>query len=541
MNIKSLFKDLALQIEQIRFSGNTLFLDLHSNKKSAYCPYCGKGSRKIHSKYVRKLTDLPILQYMVVLNLTSRKFFCKNASCLKGTFCEQFCEQIKPYQRRTERLNSQLQHILLHAISISEGSRICKVTNTPISTSTALRLIYNLALPKADQVERLGVDDWAYRKGISYGTVLVNLSTRKVIDLLPDRSAASFQEWLKAHPEIKIVSRDRSTDYSSAIANVNNGQDSIIEVADRFHLVKNMFDRLNKYIHVHYKELSVVPNDLAKQEIPPQSEANTIQGGNEEKVDSRQMIFERVKELQAKGVNMTKTARLLKIARQTARKYFGYTTLPVRNSWTNNEYYLIDTYVQEQFSQGRPLCSIYKEVKENGFKGGISPFYYHYAYLTKAKNVEKQKQKTKKEQKKSIEKNIPPIIPPNIITGILIKKITGKELKKQEEEFFIKFMDTLWFKQLYCLAKSFHKIIMGKEKERLTEWMEQTQLYNIAQLNTFIKGLKMDIKAVENAIQYDISNGMVEGFVNKLKTIKRVMYGRAGLELLKRKMIITQT
>ncbi len=198
----------------------------------------------MHSRYVRVIHDLSILGRSVIIYLEVRKFFCYNHQCERKTSAEQPGDEVFRYRRRTCRCE---RAVARHGLSVSSNSasRLLGHLGVHISPSTVLRDLHRIPLPSYPDVSQIGVDDWAFRKGVTYGSVIVNLSTGMIIDLLGDRKEENFRDWLDMHAKVSPVSRDRSTDYSAAIASVNR---PIEEVADHFHLVKNASDMLTRII-----------------------------------------------------------------------------------------------------------------------------------------------------------------------------------------------------------------------------------------------------------------------------------------------------
>ena len=272
-----------------------------------------------------------------------------------------------------------------HGLKCSSESarKLLSATGVPLSGDTVLRDVHRMSVPERCEVKEIGVDDWAFRKGVTYGSIIVSLETGSVIDLLGDRDAKSFQAWLDEHVQVEVVSRDRSTDYTAAIAATGR---NITEVADRFHLSMNMSDCVTKVIGSHYDEYRSAVRPEEVQETP--------------EVDSRQVMFKEVKELQAEGLNIAQISRKLDIARQTVRKYMGRDTLPKRAGKERLPYHLYDTYVEEEYRHGKDLRKIFMEIKGKGFPGSLTPFYDHYGYLSdghhghrSGQEVEKMKQR----------------------------------------------------------------------------------------------------------------------------------------------------
>ena len=248
------------------------------------------------------------------------------------------------------------------------------------SPSTVLRDVHRMRPSSYEEVKEVGVDDWAWRKGVTCGSIIIDLENGLPIDLLGDRGTDSFRSWMEEHGQVCLVSRDRSTDYSSAIAALDKPVD---EVADKFHLVKNAYERFSKLIAENYGDYrQAVRKEGQSDEVHESYNQESAKPSEKRKTDSRDVMFREVKELQAKGLKPTTISKNLGIARQTARKYCKMESLPPRNSKLRNEHYLYDRYVERESAKGRALSSIFEEIKTQGFSGSHTPFYAHYKYLS---------------------------------------------------------------------------------------------------------------------------------------------------------------
>lgn len=248
--ISQIYLSSELVIHEAVHDNNVFHLYASSSLDYGSCPYCGHVSSQVHSRYFRTLQDMSILGERVVLHLEARKFFCHNADCQKKTFAEQPGDEVFRYRRRTCRCE---RTVARHGISVSSGSasHLLAHMGISISPSTILRDLHRISTPEYGNVEVVGVDDWAWRKGVTYGSILIDYTNGRPIDLLGDRETESFHGWLERHEKVRMVSRDRSTDYSSAIASTGR---HITEVADKFHLVKNITDRMKKLVAENYAD-----------------------------------------------------------------------------------------------------------------------------------------------------------------------------------------------------------------------------------------------------------------------------------------------
>lgn len=247
MDVSTLLADpTAIRLETLVSNNNFITLRVYSIQKYAPCPSCNLLSSNLHSNYVRSVTDLPWHNVAVKLELHVRKFRCRNQLCSQKIFCERLPRVVDVYARQTTRLRTLLTW-LAFALGGEAGARTAGQLQLQISGDTLLWMIRRKITQSAiDEIETeqprvIGVDDWAWRKGCRYGTIIVDLERRKVIDLIPDREAETLAQWLREHQTVETVARDRSPTYCNGII---EGQPDAVQVADRWHLLKNLADVL---------------------------------------------------------------------------------------------------------------------------------------------------------------------------------------------------------------------------------------------------------------------------------------------------------
>jgi transposase len=196
----------------------------------ARCPVCERRSQRVHSQYESTVSDLPWRGISVTLKVRARRFFCANKEYERSIFCERLPE-IAAHARKTDRLEEALT-LIAFALGGEAEARLARELGLPASPDALLERIRRAPRLGAGRVKVLGVDDWAKRKGHSYRTILVDLEYRRVVDLLPDRAAEALAEWLKRHPGVEVVSRDRFQTYMDAIT---TAAPAALQVADRLH------------------------------------------------------------------------------------------------------------------------------------------------------------------------------------------------------------------------------------------------------------------------------------------------------------------
>ena len=243
--LSSLFHFPAgITIGSIDPSANELVIRIVCDVPSMPCPECQQPSARIHSCYQRMVADVPCAGRNVILAQTLRKFVCGTSSCPRKIFTERLPELVESYSRMTGRLIALLQAIALVAGG-QKGTRLADRFAIATTPSTLLRHLMQLPAPKPRAVRVLGVDDFAWKKRFTYGTILVDLERRKIIDVLADRESATVEAWLQEHPEVELVIRDRGKEFAKA---ATVGAPQAQQVVDRFHIVKNLSEVLREIL-----------------------------------------------------------------------------------------------------------------------------------------------------------------------------------------------------------------------------------------------------------------------------------------------------
>lgn len=560
MEVSTLVADPALiRLTHIVSADKSLTLVVSARRRSADCPECSGSSKRVHSRYIRRVADLPWHGIAVRFELHTRRFRCLNERCHQRIFCERMPSVVAAYARKTSRLTAALE-LIGFAIGGEAGARLARELGMSVSPDTLLECIRRAALPQAETPKVLGVDDWAKRKARTYGTILIDLERRQPVDLLPDREAATLAAWLKAHPGVEIISRDRGGAYMEG---ATKGAPEAIQVADRWHLMKNISDLFANLLNRHHRTLRQAAMNVSAQisntvhaaedastvllEAVPMADENpvseafiterTLIRSTTEKAtrqsfrEQRLMRYTAVKELQAQGLQINDIRKQLGLHYTTVQNYFNTDVFPERArrkcpSMVNS----FDDYLRQRWAEG--CCNakqLEREIRRQGYRGSsvtVRRHVQHWRADHSAVTLTKQ----------MLPPPRPPVPTPRTFAWLLLKpedKLSSQERQLVSEVTKLDFSVTRARK----LVAAFREMIRARGVNNLSAWMEQARTSDLPDFVNFVKVLERDEAAVRAALTYKWSNGQTEGQINRLKYIKRQMFGRANFDLLKARVL----
>jgi transposase len=402
----------------------------------------------------------------------------------------------------------------------------------PTSGDTILRILRQNTWPSAGSLKILGIDDWAFAKRRRYGTILVDLERHCPIELLPDRTAATLANWLKNHPHLEIITRDRFSEYARA---VNDTCPDVHQVADRWHLLKNLGDTLERILRRMHGRLRTLPTSAGLLTMISLSRPHRLRppSANEQSRSEahrlrRYQLYRSVHELLKHGLSQRRIADLLRLHRITVRLFADAETFPERVPQRRRPS-LLDphlAYLHERWQTGYTNASqLYRELQAHGYPGS-------YQQVARWAHVQRQTAMSSNKEASPI-----PVIPtfvlpaPRRLVWLLLRD--PERLSEQDSVLLMHLCQDPACQQVYDLAQAFCSMLRLRSPDRLDEWLTTCMASQFSDLREFALGLLRDLDAVRNALTYSWSNGPVEGHIARLKLIKRQMYGRANLDLLR--------
>ena len=532
-------------IDQVERSEQGVTVWAHSNLAEASCPACQRTSSSVHSTYARSPKDRPLGEWAVKLRLQVRRFRCRNPACARQIFAERWPDVLAVYAQRTTRLSKVLRAVG-YALSGEGGVRLLEQMQIQTSARTLLRIVRSDPTPVPTHVRVLGVDDWAIRKGRTYGTILVDLERRRPIDLLADRSAATLVAWLQSHPEVEIISRDRSTEYARG---ASEGAPTAQQVADRWHLLQNlrqMVERLVQRLYPQLQQLPVHSHENGRGEAETLVIRTRLRLTIKDKAASAasrahsQALYRRVQHLRRTGHNIRQIAQQLAMSRTTVRKYFYAEAFPERakRQVTSS---ILDPYLPYLALRHQDGCKkakqLWRELKAKGYPG---------AYVQVRRWLQQHRQRLALPMSAPERadgrppqpaQHTQPVGLPSYkqLTWLLLQE--PAQLLAVDNDVLKRVCQDDNIAQVYPLLQQFRTMVRQHCTALLDPWLAACAMSHIPDLETFGQGIRHDYAAVRAALETHWSNGQTEGQVNRLKLLKRQMYGRANFDLLRLRVL----
>ena len=556
----------------VDYDGRRVHVFLRSTSESGICPCCGTCAHKVHCTNYRHPQWMPIGGMTTYAHIALKRFKCENESCPQQTFVEEL-ENARKYQQRSDLVNTVLFAVSVFCSDIA-AAMICRDMGIMVSHDSANRIIEHCFVEDDPDIEFIGVDDVCLRKGQTYHTAIYDGNDHHLLALLDGRDGKALKEWLREHPKIKIVARDRASAYAAAIAEV---LPQAMQVADRFHILQNLLDYLNDIFKAEMPQkifirdgvvLDQEPDKVKTLSVPLDSpELNELHYDNTPPVDkngneihycnknrnensekyrtyarNRAIKYERVQALRrewasADHKNMKQFAKQHSVSVSALKKYLSMSEEEAALLLEIKEYKKhrtdMDDYMNIVFkmlSDGQRPELIYSYILHIGYKGSSCSLENHIKFIA-LNNF------SIKLGKDFHTKEVYPDDTVVIRRFDVLKYISMKNKDKMKDSDVVRYFDQI--REKYPAVElcseiwtTFYLILMGDDPDKIDDFLEK---YEGSAISPFVNGIKKDIAAVKNAISSLVSSGFVEGGNCRYKSTKRLMFGRSGINHLFKK------
>lgn len=524
----------GLVVEGVVPSSDRITIVTTPRSVTAACPGCHRIATRVHASYQRRLLDLPCQGRPALLMVRVRRFRCENPGCSRQTFAEPLGSIALRSARRTARLAGVQCQIGL-SLGGEAGARLAGRLAMPVSPDTLLRLVHRAEAPLPATPRVLAVDDWAWRRGQNYGTILVDLERSKVVDLLPDRETGTLAAWLRQHGGIEVVARDRAGAYADAI---RQGAPDAMQVVDRWHLLRNLGEALQGGVDRHRSAVRQAARTVSEEAVtpaePPPPRATREERMQADRRDRRQRRYEDMVRLHRLGLPGHAIGRAVGASMPTVYRWLKVGGPPTHNKPEQpRNVGPHETYLVRRWAEGcRNGARLWRELRAQGYRGGMR---------TVGRWMTQRRHEEDTGTADTIRRTAAWPAPSSRRCARIIS--TPLDRLDAKEQAFVNHLANAAPSLVRAgeLAIAFADLLRMRRPDldgadaALTAWMATARG---SALDSFARGLDRDRKAVVAAITTPWSTSPAEGQITRLKAIKRSMYGRAGFHLLRQRVLL---
>lgn len=503
--VRTVFSGLAaLRIESVEDVGEEIVVRASTRDEAVECPGCGSLTGSVHAFHERAPADVPVDGRRVLLRVRVRRMRCRMGTCARQTFREQVPGVLERYQRRTVRLTEQLRAIVTE-LAGRASARLAPAVGITAGKDTALRTLLGIALPDRPVPRVLGIDDFALRRSHEYATVLIDADTGQRTDVLAGRGAQVVTDWLREHPGVEVVCRDGSATYAQA---VRNAIPFAVQVADRWHLWHGLAEATLKEVAAH----SVCWAGAIGMQDGPRAATTAAR-------------WRQVHDLLDRGVGLGDCARRLDLGMNTVKRYARAAKPERLHRVPQYRSTLVDPYrehLRRRRSEdpGVPVTQLLAEIRELGYPGSANLLR---RYLNQGRADQDHTHLSPRRATRLL------LTRPDRLTDRQRQRL--KELVSACPEMVALHRQIAEFATLLAPRKS--------NATRLDDWTRDVHASDLPHVRSFARGLERDHDAVAAAFTTRHHNGRTEGVNTRTKMLKRQMYGRASLPLLRHRILLT--
>jgi transposase len=492
-----------LVIEDVEDAGEVICVRARTRDGAVACPGCGAETARVHEYRERTAADVPADGRRVLVKVRVRRMRCPVLDCTVQTFREQVSGVLERYQRRISRLTAQVSAVA-RELAGRASARLLPALGIGVSRHTALRALLAIRLPGLEVPRVLGIDDFALRRGLVYATILIDAETGRRVDVLEGRTAGVVEEWLRGHPGVEVVTRDGSGAYGEA---VRSALPDAVQCGDRWHLWHLLGEAAAKEVAAH---------SACWAEGAPLPEGRRAETTRER--------WQQVRDLRSQGAGLLDCSRRLGLALNTVKRYDRAEEPERLRRAAQYRPTLVDPYrdylrKRRTEEPGVPVQQLLREIRELGYPGSSNLLV---RYLNQGRADAER-----------------PHIAPRKATQILLTRPDNLPDGQRETAGRL----SAACPQMAALSRLIGKFAAMLDPDpanegKLLQWIGEARTADLPHLHSFTRGLELDISAATAAVTLPHHNGRTEGVNNKTKMIKRQMFGRAGFELLRHRILL---
>jgi transposase len=494
----------ALVIDDVADAGDEISVRARTRAGAVACPGCGAETARVHGYHERTAADVPLDGRRVVVRVRVRRMRCPAPTCKVQTFREQVPGVLERYQRRISRLTAQVSAVA-RELAGRASARLLPALGIGATRHTALRVLMRIPLPEAAVPRVLGIDDFALRRGLVYATVLIDAETGRRVDVVPGRTTDAAEGWLREHPGVEVLCRDGSGAYGEA---ARRALPSAVQVSDRWHLWHLLGEAARKEVLAH---------------SACWAKGAPLQEGK--RAETTRERWQQVRDLREKGAGLLECARRLGLSLNTVKRYDRASEPERLQRVPKYRPTLVDPYrdylrKRRAEEPGVPVQQLLREIRERGYQGSSNLLV---RYINQGRLDGSQPHLSSRQATRLL------LTRPDRLTGGQQETVSRVGAACPE------------MTALASLVRGFAALLAPDpgNATRLQEWITAARGADLPHVHAFTRGLDLDIQAATAALTMPFHNGRTEGVNTRTKMIKRQMYGRAGFELLRHRILLS--